>query len=108
MSKEFKDVVLKAFDAAHTATQKVLSAPDFDWYPCGFASVRIKPATSKFAKYLKAEGLAKKAYGGGLLVWNPSRSGTQSLDAKGAGCAAFVSVLKAELGIDCWVESRMD
>jgi len=36
---------------------------------CGFAWVTIKPATTRFAKWMKSVGRARPAYGGGLQVW---------------------------------------
>jgi len=72
---------------------------------CGFASVTVKPANSKFAKYLVANGLGRKAYNGGVSM--SIRQFNQSLQKKEAYAYAFASVLN-EHGIKAYVESRMD
>jgi hypothetical protein len=72
---------------------------------CGFASVTVKPANSKFAKFLIANGLGRKGYGGGVCM--SIRQFNQSLQKKEAYAYAFASVLN-EHGIKAYVESRMD
>ena len=72
---------------------------------CGFASVTVKPANSKFAKYLVANGLGRKGYGGGVCM--SIRQFNQSLQKKEAYAYAFASVLN-EHGIKAYAESRMD
>ena len=72
---------------------------------CGFASVNVKPANSKFAKFLVANGLGRKGYGGGVSM--SIRDFNQSLQKKEAYAYAFASVLN-EHGIKAYVESRMD
>jgi hypothetical protein len=72
---------------------------------CGFASVTVKPANSKFAKFLIANGLGRKGYGGGVCM--SIRQFNQSLTKKEAYAYAFASVLN-EHGIKAYVESRMD
>jgi len=72
---------------------------------CGFASVNVKPANCKFAKFLVANGLGRKAYNGGVSM--SVRDFNQSLTKKEAYAYAFASVLN-EHGIKAYVESRMD
>jgi hypothetical protein len=72
---------------------------------CGFASVTVKPANSKFAKFLVANGLGRKGYGGGVCM--SIRDFNQSLQKKETYAYAFASVLN-EHGIKAYVESRMD
>jgi len=72
---------------------------------CGFASVIVKPANCKFAKYLKEQGLGRKHYYGGLSM--SVRDFNQSLQKKEAYAYAFVRVLEQN-GIEAYVESRMD
>ena len=72
---------------------------------CGFASVNVKPANSKFAKYLVANGLGRKAYNGGVSM--SVRDFNQSLQKKEAYAYAFARVLN-EYGIKAYVDSRMD
>lgn len=79
------------------------------WYVadgvCGFAWVVVKPATSKFARWLKAQKLARSAYGGGLQIWVSAFN--QSMQKKEAYAGAFAAVLRSA-GIDAWADSRMD
>jgi hypothetical protein len=49
---------------------------------CGFASVNVKPANCKFAKFLVANGLGRKAYNGGVSM--SVRDFNQSLTKKEA------------------------
>lgn len=72
---------------------------------CGFASVIVKPANSKFANYLKNNGLGRKHYYGGFAM--PIRDFNQSLQKKEAYAHAFARVLNQN-GIDAYVDSRMD
>jgi len=72
---------------------------------CGFASVTVKPANCKFAKYLVANGLGRKSFSGGVSM--SIRQFNQSLTKKEAYAYAFASVLN-ENGIKAYVESRMD
>jgi len=72
---------------------------------CGFASVTVKPANSKFAKFLVANGLGRKSFNGGVSM--SIRDFNQSLQKKEAYAHAFASVLN-DYGIKAYAESRMD
>ena len=72
---------------------------------CGFASVTVKPANCKFAKYLIANGLGRKSFNGGVSM--SIRDFNQSLQKKEAYAHAFASVLN-DYGIKAYAESRMD
>jgi hypothetical protein len=72
---------------------------------CGFASVIIKPANSKFAKFLVANQLARKHYAGGVSM--SVRDFNQSLTKKESYAYAFAKVLN-DNGITACVDSRMD
>ena len=72
---------------------------------CGFASVIVKPANSKFAKFLVANRLGRKHYAGGVSM--SIRDFNQSLTKKEAYAHAFARVLN-ENGINAYVDSRMD
>jgi hypothetical protein len=72
---------------------------------CGFASVIIKPANSKFAKFLVANQLARKHYAGGVSM--SIRDFNQSLTKKEAYAYGFAKVLN-DNGITAYVDSRMD
>ena len=72
---------------------------------CGFAGVVIKPARGKFVSYLKSIGMGYKHYYGGWYV--SVRAFGQSLARKEAYADAFAKVL-SEVGMRCYVDSRMD
>ena len=72
---------------------------------CGFASVVIKPANSRFANYVKQTRRTHKNYYGGLAM--PISEFNQSLQRKEAYAEAFCRVIRAA-GIDAHVDSRMD
>ena len=72
---------------------------------CGFAGVVIKPARGKFVSYLKSIGIGNKHYYGGYYV--SVREFGQSLTRKEAYAEAFAKVL-GEVGMRCYVDSRMD
>ncbi len=62
---------------------------------CGFAWVNFKPATTRFAHWLKKMDLASKAYEGGLNLW-VSKFG-QSYDKKMAYARAYADVIQTEI-----------
>ena len=72
---------------------------------CGFASVTVKPANCKFAKFLVANGLGRKSFNGGVSM--SVRDFNQSLQKKEAYAHAFSRVLN-DYGIKAYAESRMD
>lgn len=73
---------------------------------CGFAAIIVKPGNSKFAKFLKEMGMARRdSYNGGVRM--PVHEYNQSLQKKEAYAYAFAKVLR-EAGINARVESRMD
>lgn len=78
---------------------------------CGFAEVVIKPATSGFAKWLKAQGIARPHYYGGISVFVHPKcvSGpmVQSMEIKEAWARAAAKVLQ-DHGIPAHATSRMD
>lgn len=74
--------------------------------PCGFAWVNVKPANSKFAKFLKERLNARNdSYYGGVCLW--VRDYNQSLQKKEAYAYAFARVLQEE-GLKAYASSRMD
>ena len=105
--KTIEEVVNLALAEASMATDKYLVANPDSWYPCGFASVKIKPARGKLVSYLKAHGIGSVSYSGGYQIWNPSGSYTQSMNAKVQGADAFVKVL-ADNGFNAYTEYRLD
>lgn len=72
---------------------------------CGFAWVTIKPATTPFARWLKANGYARPGYGGGLQI--SIHTYNQSMEKKLAHAEAMAKVLR-EGGINAYADSRLD
>ena len=73
---------------------------------CGFAWVNVKPGNSRFAKWLRDNGLARKdGYYGGVTVW-VSQFG-QSSTRKIAYAGAFAAVLR-EAGYNACARGRLD
>jgi hypothetical protein len=79
------------------------------WYEpegvCGFAWVKIRPATTPFARFLKKMGYASPAYNGGLEVWISDYN--QSMQRKEAHARAMAKVF-SDAGINAYADSRMD
>lgn len=73
--------------------------------PCGFAWVNISPANCPFANWLKKNGLARKAYKGGVDI-SIGEYG-QSMQRKESHAYAMAHVL-SEAGIRAYAQSRMD
>ena len=74
---------------------------------CGFAWVKVsEKASTKLGRALKAVGF-RKSYNGGLDLWNPGGSGTQSMDIKEAGAEAYAEALRG-FGINAYACSRAD
>ena len=72
---------------------------------CGFAWVTF-PGNTSFGRAMKAAGLARKRYEGGLCVWVGEFG--QSMERKEAYARAYAAVLR-EAGIaDAYAGSRMD
>jgi hypothetical protein len=101
-----QDVHVRATLASMDATIAHLRNHGEDYY-CGFAWVQVREkASTKLGRALKSIGFTK-AYGGGLQLWNPSGTMSQSMTLKEVGAQAYVDVLKQE-GIPAYVGSRAD
>lgn len=72
---------------------------------CGFAYVIVRPGNSSFARWLKANRGARKAYYGGMQ-FSVHQFG-QSYERKVAYAGAFVGVLE-QAGVKAYVDSRLD
>lgn len=73
--------------------------------PCGFAWIVIRDGRGSFGRWAAKQGIARKAYGGGLQVWCPLP--TQSEARKRAYCEAYADTLRAA-GVECFATSRLD
>ena len=72
---------------------------------CGFAWVKIRPANSAFANWLKKNKLGSTAYGGGLQIWISDYN--QSMQKKEAFAGGMADTFRAA-GISAYADSRMD
>ena len=101
-----QDIHDAATAAAKDATIQHLAKHGEDYY-CGFAWVQVREkANTKLGRALKSIGFTK-AYGGGLQLWNPSGTMSQSMILKEVGARAYVDVLK-QAGVPAYVGSRAD
>jgi hypothetical protein len=76
---------------------------------CGFAWVKIYPATTRFVRYLRSKGVGKTGYGGGWEIWY-SELGTpagQSYERNMAAATAYAKVLQ-EAGFEAYPGGRLD
>jgi hypothetical protein len=106
------DTLASVLDTAQAQARKATEdflAKHGDRDACGFAWVNVYDvrSNSRVGKVLAQAGF-KKAYGGGLQLWNPSGSWTQCITAKEVGAQAYADVLRAA-GIEkAYAGSRMD
>jgi len=92
--------------AAKHVTAQHLAMHGEDFY-CGFAWVQVREkASTKLGRALKSIGFTK-AYGGGMQLWNPSGTFSQSMFLKEIGAQAYADVLQ-DFGIHAYVGSRPD
>lgn len=102
------DILTEAFSKARETAEKAVQANPGQWYPCGFAWVRIRPARGKMVNYMKSINVGRTdEYDGGYVIHNPSTHTTQWMDAKYDGAKAFAEVLRS-YGIKAHAECRMD
>jgi hypothetical protein len=102
-------VHVKAKKAAFDAATKFLNERGGkDNYPCGFAWVTVsEKGSTKMGRALKAIGF-RKAYNGGLELWDPSGLLVQNVYTLEAGAEAYAEVLRNELGVTAYAGSRWD
>lgn len=103
----FAQIHAQATAAAAKTTQEFL-AKHGDRDACGFAWVTVYGVklNTRLGKAMKAAGF-RKAYEGGIQLWNPSGSYTQAITAKEEGARAYAEVLK-RAGLEAYAGSRMD
>ena len=118
----FADLVERAHQAGLEAGNSAVPVPmtvredrpgGQSWYVadgvCGFAWAQF-PGNKPFGRFMKARGLASRAYGGGLQVW--VRQFGQSMQRKEAYADAYAKVLSesplAEHIGPVYAQSRMD
>lgn len=97
---------LEATQAAQAAEQHFREKHGEPSY-CGFAWVNVPvKASTRLGRALKEIGF-RKSYYGGLDLWNPGGSFTQSMDIKEHGAVAYARTL-VQHGIDAHMSSRAD
>jgi len=76
---------------------------------CGFAWVQcFAKGNTKLGKSLMRESIGfSKDYRGGISIWDPSSSMSQSMDLKEAGARAYAEVF-VKHGITAYMGSRAD
>lgn len=103
-------IVDEAREAAYQAAAKFFREKlgGRDQYACGFAWVNIYgvKGNTRVGKALAAQGI-RKAYGGGLQMWDPSKFGCQNVDTLEAGAQAAAEVFK-KYGFTAYAGSRLD
>lgn len=107
---DFKAEHYLAVEQAKEASQKMFNKIGGDKLACGFAWVKIFKvrSNSKFGKLLQSLGYSK-AYGGGLMLWNPSGLPVQNVDIKEAGAEAYCRYLKSQFPeLSIYAGSRLD
>lgn len=114
---EMRDLVARAHEAGMKAGMEVNPTPMtlvnrasgetfvVSEGPCGFAWINVRPGGSRFARFLKAEGIARSAYGGGVDIWVSEFN--QSHTRKAAYAAAYSRVLQMA-GIKAYSQERLD
>ena len=116
MNAEFELLYSKAYQAGTLAALKHVPTPmnvigggNSYYVPdgmCGFAWVNVKPGNSKFARWLKEKGIARKdSYYGGVSIWIHEYN--QSYEKKQSHAIAMARVLE-ENGIKANYGSRLD
>ena len=102
-------VVQRAINAAKAAGQASYQAVG-ERDCCGFAWVEVfvSRTNSKEAKELIAAGFRKDYKPKCLTMWNPAGLPTQSMTPKEAGADAMAEILRTELGLKAYSNSRMD
>ncbi len=93
--KAFKEAQCKMLTPMDGVTGKIYEPIEI----CGFAWLKVRPATSSFAKWLVREKLGTVSrYEGGVTCWSPVGKQSQSYDRKLAACRAMAEVLALRLG----------
>ena len=96
----------EAYRAANKFFQEKLGGRD--QYACGFAWVTVyEKGSTKLGRALIEAGF-RKAYGGGLQLWNPSGMMVQNVDTLEAGAEAAAEFLTETLGVKFYAGSRLD
>ena len=89
----YQAIYEEALNSAKKAEQEYFDKHGEPFY-CGFAWVHIHNGRHPFVNWCKKNGVGKKHWHRGWLIWNPTNNGTQSMDIKEQGSLAFERVLQ--------------
>lgn len=116
--RDFRVLIAAAHTAGLNAGRECIPSPMhvYDGYSrehietvsdgmCGFAWIKIRPATSSFARYLVKDGFARPSYTGGIEIWISAHN--QSYERKMAHARAAAKVLQ-DAGISAYADGRLD
>jgi hypothetical protein len=104
---QVEQAVLRGFASARAAAAaKYRQVGERD--ACGFGWVTVYDvrSNSKIGKMLAEHGF-RKAYGGGLQLWDPAKYPTQSVSVKESGAIAMATELES-VGLTAFAGSRLD
>ena len=73
---------------------------------CGFAWVHVPKGTSRFARWLSKTNRGGRSYYGGVDIRSGQRD--QSMERAEAYCRAYALHLVTALGVECYMQSRID
>lgn len=95
--------------AAKAAVEKFSSKHGMGNGYCGFAHATTQDVTAPIVQYLLSTGDASGPYDGSVWIEYPHNyAHSQSLDYNAAGCKAAAKALSKALGIQVYVETRLD
>lgn len=102
------DIHNQALTAARAASKAAYDRMGGDRFACGFAWVTVYKVklSTKLGKEFARLGF-RKAYSGGIELWNPGGLPVQNIDIKEDGAQAYAEVLR-RYGIEAWAGSRLD
>jgi hypothetical protein len=106
-AKIANDAIKDAAKAADLALKKFAALHGEGSGSCGFAHAVTESVTNPIVQYMIQDGLASRPLDGRVWINFPYPF-SQSLDYQEAACAAAAKSLSKSLGIDVWVQSRLD
>ena len=101
------NVIERANAAAKKAADETFHQMGGDRGCCGFAWVEIPDGRSQAVRFMRKNGIGKKHWRKGWLVWSPANAPVQSVDVHAAGARAYAKVLQ-DAGVEAYACSRLD
>mgnify|MGYP003334747244 FL=1 len=108
LSLPLADIHNQALTAARAASKAAYDRMGGDRFACGFAWVTVYKVklSTKLGKEFAKLGF-RKAYSGGIELWNPGGLPVQNIDIKEDGAQAYAEVLR-RYGFEAFAGSRLD